>query len=348
LILFPKAIQNQENFLNFFLTIPPTSNVPVLMCGSATTTIFMRDSRSQFPEAEVEEETFREYALRLMKTKFVETIPSSSIKELQPKYLYSFGAIAHLFSLACFVYFIWTGFKNAMSVQFISLNKEDGRCQAVLKPVTGTFLGDIQGQWFGNPGFDISLSKYSLELQNFEQTIHEYRDMMDQVNVELTLLGKKALRRDLADNILLWITWQTVLTNSKTVNTFSMKGNPLVVFNRDLNLGLFASIAGECLVPATASFVEVRFGFQTAILHSFSHLFFLSQSTGKFHLATNATQFRNDPVCTRAAVPENLGYNAYYDYENFDLAMDTRTAAIAAAVCKIIIFRVCCSYENPC
>jgi hypothetical protein len=217
----------------------------------------MRESRSQFPEAEEEEETFREYALRLMKTKFVETIPSNSIKELQPKYLYSFGAIAHLFSLACFIYFIWTGYTNAMSVQFISLNKEDGRCEAVLKPVTGTFLGDIQGQWFGNPGFDISLSKYSLELQNFEQSIHEYRDMMDRVNVELTLLGQKATRRDLADNILLWITWQTVLENSKTVNTFYMKGNPLVVFNRDLNLGLFASIAGECLVPASASFEEV-------------------------------------------------------------------------------------------
>lgn len=230
----------------------------------------MRDSRSNFPEAEEEEESFREYALRLMKTKFVETIPSNSIKELQPKYLYTFGAIAHLFSLACFIYFIWTGFMNAMSVQFISLNKEDGRCNAVLKPVTGTFLGDIQGQWFGNPEFDLSLSKYSLELQNYEHSIHEYREMMDQVNVELTMLGKMARRLDLADNILLWITWQTVLVNSKTVNTFYMLGNPLVVFNRDLNLGLYASIAGECLVPTTTSFEEVTELYLSLTLNIFS------------------------------------------------------------------------------
>jgi hypothetical protein len=229
---------------------------PRLHCHNSGVWVSM--ASGQFPEAEEEEEeTFREYALRLMQTKFVETIPSESIKELEPKYLYSFGAVAHLFSLTCFIYFIWKGYTNAMSVQFISLNKNDGRCSAVVKPVTGTFLGDLRGQWFGNPEFDASLAKYDLDLQNFEQSMSEYTAMMNQVNQELQILGEKATKRDLADNVLLWLTWQTVLQNSKTVNTFSMTGNPLVAFNRDLNLGLFASIAGECLVPASASFEEV-------------------------------------------------------------------------------------------
>lgn len=218
----------------------------------------MPTGSSQFPEAEHEEETFREYALRLMKSKFIETIPSESIKELQPKYLYPFGAVAHLLSLACFAYFIWKGYVNAVSVKFISLDQNAGLCDAVLKPVSGTYLADIQGQWFGNPGFDLSLSKYTLELQNFEQSLVEYTEMMNQVNKELVVLGVKGKTRDLADNILLWITWQTELVNSKTVNTFYMTGNPLVVFNRDLNLGLFTSKAGECRVPATASFEEVN------------------------------------------------------------------------------------------
>lgn len=213
---------------------------------------------SQFPEAEDEEETFREYGLRLLKTKFIETIPSESIKELQPKYLFPFGAIAHIFSLGCFIYFIWKGFVDSMSVQFISLNKNDGRCVEVLKPVTGTFIGDAQGYWFGQPNFDTSLGKYNLQLQNFRQSNEEYTHMMNIVNEELTELGRMSAKRDLADNLLLWMTWQTTLQNSKTVNTFSMTGNPLVAFNRDLHLGLFTSLAGECLVATETEFDEVK------------------------------------------------------------------------------------------
>jgi hypothetical protein len=235
----------------------------------------------------------------------LETIPSESIKELEPKYLYSFGAIAHLFSLTCFIYFIWKGYDNAMSVQFISLNKNDGRCNVVLKPVTGTFLGDLQGQWFGTPQFDPSLAKYNLELQNFEQSVSEYSAMMEEVNQELQLLGDKAAKRDLADNLLLWLTWQTVLVNSKTVNLFSMTGNPLVAFHRDLNLGLFASIAGECLVPASASFEEVTSPFlrHSSFVSSFCLSFCLSLILSLYvsvccsrPLSTNVSAFRNDVI----------------------------------------------------
>ena len=214
----------------------------------------------QFPESEKEkdeEESFREYGLRLLKVKFIETIPSASIKELQPKYLFPFGTLAHLFSLSCFIYFIWKGYTDSMSVQFISLNKDDGRCNEVLKPVTGTFIGDVHGSWFGQPKFDASLGKYSLKLQNFEQSNEEYRAMLEGVDKELIELGEMAKHRDLADNLLLWMTWQTTLKNSKTVNTFCMTGNPLVAFDRDLHLGLFASITGECLVPTSTVFDEV-------------------------------------------------------------------------------------------
>mmetsp|Transcript_696 Transcript_696/g.1141 ORF Transcript_696/g.1141 Transcript_696/m.1141 type:complete len:507 (-) Transcript_696:1041-2561(-) len=262
------------------------------------------------------EETLWEYLTRTADAKFVDSIPLESIKELPTEFMYFFGALAHLMTLVCFIYFIYTGYHAARSIQFISLNKNDGECKDVMKEVDGLYYGDTNGKWSGDAAFDPSLGQYFLELNNFEATEDEFSDIMNEVYQELEILSKGAYLRDLAENMLLWMTWETILPHTKTVNKFHMMGNPLIIFSRDNQLGLFTSVDGECTLPSQAAFDE---------------------STGKFSLQYNVTQFRQNPYCISAIEPEHLGYVHDYHYDKFEIKVDTNTVAIAAAVNSGII-----------
>jgi hypothetical protein len=109
--------------------------------------------------------------------------------------------------------------------------------------VDGVFYGDLGGRWSGDASYDSSLAKYSVEFRNFQQqTNEEYSEMMFNVSQNLNVLGIQARRRDLGQNILVWMSWEMLLPFSDTVNKFRLIGSPLVVFNRDSYFGVYSGI----------------------------------------------------------------------------------------------------------
>jgi hypothetical protein len=242
-----------QTFLNILTTNPHTQRITQPI---RSTLLMSKPKKPKGLDKVPEDETFFDYAYRTFQTKFVQALPMGAIRELPSTYMFFFGTFAYIFSLSCFVYFVVTGYNAALASKFVSISNDAGKCLHVLRPVIGTFTADNR-YWDSKPDYDPSFGRYVLELNEYEDQLQGYKSTMTKVGQELLDLGNRAKNLSLAQNILLWTTWQTTLDYSKSVNIFYMTGDPKIIYDRELNLGLFASISGDCLVPASASFVEV-------------------------------------------------------------------------------------------
>ena len=81
---------------------------------------------------------------------FMENLPIENIKELGTVLTYLIGSFAYALFLAVFVYFYYSGYHIARTKSFISLNKNEGDCQAVVTEVSGSWYGTYDGYWLGN------------------------------------------------------------------------------------------------------------------------------------------------------------------------------------------------------
>lgn len=140
----------------------------------------------------VHEESFKEWFFSKLEGMFVDNIPLDAIKELPPRYMYLGGMIAHLASITCFIFFIYTGFENARNTEFISLSEEDGECTAVTRQNTGQYLATDTGYWEGSEFYDPALAIYKVDYFGLDIDTEGYQSMMSGFRSTIEAVGAKA------------------------------------------------------------------------------------------------------------------------------------------------------------
>lgn len=262
------------------------------------------------------EPTLYEWLVSKIDEAFVENIPLDSMKELPANYMYLFGFIAYIASLFCFLYFTYTGYIQQTTKEFITPNSNDGDCSTVLRTVDGTYYADFIGQWSGESNFQYSNALYQLNLNNFRYSLKDYSKMMKYVGQQLDYIGAGAYDRNLAGNIMYWISWQVSIPDPTSANTFQMLGSPSVIFDRQFRFGMVGNVNGECLVTRDTSY---------------------DRANNLFQLKIDVSEFLNDSICKTIAVPSYMGYIPLYDFNDFKLKLDIRSFVIAFAV-RLFIF----------
>jgi hypothetical protein len=260
-----------------------------------------------FADPEPEQETFWGWLSNKLRSTFIENIPLDAIKELPSTFMYALGTLAYSLSITCFFYFIITGYNRQMSVHFISLSSSDGDCKPVKTLNTGSYLASSNGYWTGNDGYSSSRALYSLQLLNFKKTDEEYHEIMSSIRAELNDLGQSALTSDAGINIMRWMSWEIYSTNY----IFQFTGEPTIIFDRKYMEQGLSSINGKCSLQTQNDFDPANH----KIIAEYSY-----------------EEFTNEENCSKAATPSTLGYNKFYNQDNFKLEYDLYSIITCVAV----------------
>jgi hypothetical protein len=124
------------------------------------------------------------------------------------------------------------GYRSATHDDFVSLSKEAAECESVPQEVVGQYQADTNGYWEGGSDYNPSSAIYQINFQKIKITGSEYKNIMASVRDATLELSKLSVNQDLLQNLLYWMTWQTILPYEPTVNSFSMTGSPSAVFDR--------------------------------------------------------------------------------------------------------------------
>lgn len=255
----------------------------------------------------VQEGSFKDWIVSKLDGMFVDNIPLEAIKDLPARYMYVGGMIAHLASIACFVFFISTGYNNARNTEFISLSKSEGECTDVTRQNTGEYLATDTGYWEGNEKFDPALAIYKVNFYSLNIDTSGYKAMISGFKDSITEIGATAKYKDASRNILNWIAYEY----SSPQYQFQLTGNSEDVFSRYYTVGGLATVEGTCDVPHSSS------------LDGANHL---------LRMEFNIAAYITDSYCMKAGHPLRLGYNPFYDFYTFRIDMDLNSLVIAIAV----------------
>eukprot|EP01040_Poterioochromonas_malhamensis_P012605 gene12605-13798_t len=97
---------------------------------------------------------------------FIENIPVDLVKQL-PTWRFTLGICCYGLALFLFIYFSLSNYQNTMADEYISLDSNDGICETVPIPVTGTYHADANGNWEGTADFKYFQAPYAFFYNNF-------------------------------------------------------------------------------------------------------------------------------------------------------------------------------------
>ena len=226
--------------------------------------------------------------------------------------------LAYASAIACFVFFIYTGYDTARNTEFISLSENDGECSAVTRQNTGTYLATDEGYWEGDENYNTALTIYRADFFSLDVDTDEYKAIINRFRASIEELAILAETQDAARNIMYWITYEL----STPQYLFQMTGNSVDVFYRYYTIAALASREGVCDIPHTST------------LDGGNHL---------LRIEYPFTEYMAESKCTAAATPSLLGFNPDYDFDTFRVDLDLNSLLIAIAVCEALIcdIRVC-------
>lgn len=262
-------------------------------------------------DADVEEETLRDFLTRKFNDSFVENIPLQSIRDLPTRYMYIFGFLAHAVAITCFIYFTYFGYDELTSSKFLSLDQNSGICVKVTKQVSGVFVGDSFGNWEGVSAFRAEYGLYRLELNNYAHTEEEYAVFMVDFGHLLAQIGIAALSRSLEENLVYWMVWQPWAIDGINVHKFGMNSDPIYVFDRSYIGGGLGTSEGNCRVESVTDY---------------------DRANGVVSFAYSFFAFSAESSCTNAMNPVAFGYQPEYDGDTFSIKLDVTAFATAVAV----------------
>lgn len=105
------------------------------------------------------------------------------------------------------IYFIVTAYTDARTKSFITLDNTSGVCKddsksttccEVPQTITGTFLADTRGRWNTQNNFSYINNNYAVTVAGLEYTNAQWADVMKNITVQLSNIGLKGEKRDLA------------------------------------------------------------------------------------------------------------------------------------------------------
>jgi len=170
--------------------------------------------------------------------------------------MYTLGFILEAGSLGLFFYFIYTGYQSSLSQEFMSLDPTAGVCEAVIQPLSGTYLVDKHGNWEGTTDFRYNLAQYEFVFSNFQGTSDEYYSLLNQTYDQIIEAGTAHYaNNDLAYNLALWSSFSTVVPSPNGVaQKIAMTGDDQYIFNKNDAYGVISNVNDDCDSTSVASY----------------------------------------------------------------------------------------------
>mmetsp|Transcript_12931 Transcript_12931/g.13968 ORF Transcript_12931/g.13968 Transcript_12931/m.13968 type:complete len:954 (+) Transcript_12931:39-2900(+) len=254
---------------------------------------------------------------------FIDNIPVELVKQLPTCWRFTLGLCCYGFALLVFIYFCLSNYQSAVNSEYIALDSNNGICQTVPIPVTGTYYADANGNWEGTADFKYYQAPYAFFYNNFiADDFTTYQAMMKVFYGSLSHYGQMAKSNNLAMNLVLWMTYVRfystefpLLTDFTKVGRGNLQyiqltGDPSVVFNTRYSGLALGTPQGICEIPSMVSYDEAN---------------------GEFQATMNREVFLNLSACAAVTQPfifeQNINLNPYFSIE-----FDVRSFAIALGV----------------
>jgi hypothetical protein len=106
-------------------------------------------------------------------------------------------------------YFTYSLTMTGAQSKFLSLdgNSTDQVCFEVPVTITGTYEGDVYGNWVTSSRFQQNSSAFVLIMTGSKMTVEKYKQVMTKFQSELYALSMKSSSRDLGWNAMMWATF---------------------------------------------------------------------------------------------------------------------------------------------
>ena len=255
------------------------------------------------------EKSFIQWLQDKMNTIFIDNIPLESIKDLDTKYMYLFGALAYGLTGFLFFWFFIQGLYQATHKKYVSLNNDD-ICEVVQRSITDQWYISHDGEYEGSKRFEYSLAVYKLQLFDFRGDLKGYQHMLNDINFQLHIIGNLAKNQTLSENIVIWSSWLRNYSIGENKNLFQMSGIPASIFNNRYLVAYYASVTGDCRLNSTKSY---------------------DSTLGRMTISLDHSKFISDPICNEIN-PVKLGYIHNLDLNDFSTDLDVSGVMTCIAV----------------
>ncbi len=236
---------------------------------------------------------------------------------------FTLGLCCYGFALFVFIYFCINNYNADINNEYISIDSNNGICETVPIPVTGTYYADDSGHWEGTADFLYYQSSYSFTYNNFvAEDFSTYQAMMAVFYRSFAFFGEKSKINNLAINLVLWMTYVRFYSTEYPLNIdFSnigrgnlqyaqLTGDPTVVFNTKYSGLALGSSHGICEIPALVNYDEANGNFEAT----------MTQDT-----ILNATACR--AVTQPFIYQKNINLDPY-----FSIDLDVRSLSVALGI----------------
>jgi hypothetical protein len=263
-------------------------------------------------------ESLLDYLKRMLYDVFIDNIPADAIKELPTTWMYICGVLIELGALTLFIFFLLQGYQQGIHQQFISLSKNSGVCEDVIKPLTGSFVADLNGSWSGSSAYVSSKGVYQMQVSNIKFTDKSYRDFMYMAEQQIDRLAEFSITNDFSLNLMIFTSWQLVCDptlysgcDEWGSNRFTLIGSAVNVFATSHVFFSSSNVFADCTTSPTTTY-DLGSASQVA---TYSY-----------------TDFSTNPSCNTIVDPELLDYNSVLNGDSLGIEFDVRTLVDAVAV----------------
>lgn len=242
---------------------------------------------------------------------FIQTIPLRILQDLNRSNQQRIAFFYYISFISLFFYFFISNFESLRNQKFLSLSSNAGTCNAVLKPIDGIYLADTSGNWEGTSNFQYKNAIYSTTFNNFHGSDNDYRILLSNAFEIFDAIGNNAYKRDLAANLLYWMSYTVSATRFENKQSMSLTGTPEVVFDKRYLKGIFSNAFGVCDAYSKVTYDKKN--------HQLTIVF-------------NYQQFSESPTCMDIINPTHMGYASFFDGSEFTIYIDVDSLVTAIAI----------------
>lgn len=163
---------------------------------------------------------------------------SMCFRDLPKPAMYAFGFVVQIIILSIFFTFAIKSFVASTNQSYISLtDSATASCEAVGKPLTGTFTATSDGFWSGSTYYQSNKAMYEFTFSNLQFSAgdpnKEFQKLMINFGKDVVeVIGTKAINQTITTNLLYWMNYQSTITDvNDDIQLFEFTGSPASVFD---------------------------------------------------------------------------------------------------------------------
>jgi hypothetical protein len=243
-----------------------------------------------------------------------------AVQDMPPRGMYFVGLSSVFTASLLFAIIVWGTYNSNIDTIFLSPSEDSGICQAVARPISGTYIADTNGSWNSNVFFDSSRAIYEFNFQNFRSNRSYWDAMFQSLQTSLIQVGNKMPSQPLDVNLLYWLTWVGDFNVEGSLQYLNFYSDVSVVFDRQYIQGVISNVGSDCNASSISRY-----------------------DVGSYELVTSFSysEFMSNPSCANVINPLLLGYDPLFDGDEFTVSYDMRSLVTAMAInAKIITLAV--------